>query len=66
MTTSNGEELPRDIAFPSTGSTSPSPAQVSAVVFMSPLLPETSCRSVPEMMLVNALYLLREHVGDSF
>jgi len=69
MTTSSGEELPRDIAFLfslNRINVAVSRAQVSAVVFASPLLLETSCRTVPEMMLVNALCMLREHGGESF
>lgn len=69
MTTSSGEELPRDIAFLfslNRINVAVSRAQASAVVFASPLLLETPCRTVPEMMLVNALCLLREHGGDRF
>ena len=36
------------------------------MVFASPLLLETPCRTVEEMALVNALCLLREHGGDDF
>lgn len=69
MTTSSGEELPRDIAFLfslNRINVAVSRAQASAMVFASPLLLETPCRTVPEMMLVNALCMLREHGGDSF
>lgn len=69
MTTSSGEELPRDIAFLfslNRINVAVSRAQASAVVFASPLLLETPCRTVEEMALVNALCLLREHGGDSF
>lgn len=69
MTTSSGEELPRDIDFLfslNRINVAVSRAQTSAVVFASPLLLETPCRTVEEMMLVNALCLLREHGGDSF
>ncbi|ATY30605.1 TM0106 family RecB-like putative nuclease [Sphingomonas psychrotolerans] len=69
MTTSSGEELPRDIAFLfslNRINVAVSRAQASAVVFASPLLLETPCRTVPEMMLVNALCMLREHGGDNF
>lgn len=69
MTTSSGEELPRDIAFLfslNRINVAVSRAQAYAVVFASPLLLETPCRTVPEMMLVNALCALREHGGDSF
>ncbi len=69
MTSSSGEELPRDIAFLfslNRINVAVSRAQASAIVFASPLLLETPCRTVPEMMLVNALCMLREHGGDSF
>lgn len=69
MTTSSGEELPRDIAFLfslNRINVAVSRAQVAAMVFASPLLLETPCRTVEEMSLVNALCLLREHGGDSF
>ncbi|MEO9229934.1 MAG: TM0106 family RecB-like putative nuclease [Devosia sp.] len=69
MTTSSGEELPRDIAFLfslNRINVAVSRAQASAVVFASPLLLETPCRTVEEMALVNALCMLREHGGDSF
>lgn len=69
MTTSSGEELPRDIAFLfslNRINVAVSRAQASAVVFASPLLLETACRTVEEMSLVNALCMLREHGGDSF
>jgi uncharacterized protein len=69
MTTSSGEELPRDIAFLfslNRINVAVSRAQASAVVFASPLLLETPCRSVEEMSLVNALCMLREYGGDRF
>jgi uncharacterized protein len=69
MTTSSGEELPRDIDFLfslNRINVAVSRAQVSATVFASPLLLETPCRTVQEMTLVNAICLLREHGGDSF
>ncbi|MFD1033128.1 TM0106 family RecB-like putative nuclease [Sphingomonas hankookensis] len=69
MTTSSGEELPRDIAFLfslNRINVAVSRAQASAVVFASPLLLETPCRTVQEMTLVNALCLLREHGGNAF
>lgn len=69
MTTSSGEELPRDIEFLfslNRINVAVSRAQALAVVFASPLLLETPCKSVHEMKLVNALCLLREHGGDSF
>lgn len=51
MTTSSGEELPRDIAFLfslNRINVAVSRAQATAVVFASPLLLETPCRTVPE------------------
>lgn len=64
MTTSSGEELPRDIAFLfslNRINVAVSRAQVLATVFASPLLLETPCRTVEEMSLVNALCMLHEH-----
>ncbi|TFI59804.1 TM0106 family RecB-like putative nuclease [Sphingomonas parva] len=69
MTTSSGEELPRDIAFLfslNRINVAVSRAQVAAIVFASPLLLETPCRTVEEMSLVNALCMLHEYGGDSF
>ncbi len=69
MTTSSGEELPRDIEFLFSLkriNVAVSRAQALAMVFASPLLLETPCRTVQEMTLVNTLCLLREHGGDSF
>lgn len=69
MTTSSGEELPRDIAFLfslNRINVAVSRAQVAAIVFASPLLLETPCRTIEEMALVNALCMLREYGGDSF
>ncbi len=69
MTTSSGEELPRDIAFLfslNRINVAVSRAQVAAMVFASPALLETPCRTVEEMALVNALCMLREYGGDSF
>lgn len=69
MTTSSGEELPRDIAFLfslNRINVAVSRAQAFAIVFANPLLLETPCRTVEEMTLVNALCLLQEHGGDSF
>lgn len=69
MTTSSGEELPRDIAFLfslNRINVAVSRAQVAAMVFASPALLETPCRTIEEMALVNALCLLHEHGGDSF
>lgn len=68
ITTSSGEELPRDIAFLfslNRINVAVSRAQAAAIVFMSPLLLETPCRTVDEMVLINALCLLHEQ-GDSF
>ncbi len=69
MTTSSGEELPRDIAFLfslNRINVAVSRAQVAAMVFASPLLLETPCRSVEEMSLVNTLCMLSEYGGDRF
>ncbi|WP_380782942.1 TM0106 family RecB-like putative nuclease [Sphingomonas sp. R86520] len=69
MTTSSGEELPRDIAFLfslNRINVAVSRAQAAAMVFASPLLLETPCRTVEEMSLVNALCMLREYGGDTF
>jgi uncharacterized protein len=69
MTTSSGEELPRDIAFLfslNRINVAVSRAQVAAMVFASPALLETPCRTVEEIALVNALCMLREYGGDSF
>ncbi|APO76901.1 RecB family nuclease protein (plasmid) [Rhizobium etli 8C-3] len=69
MTTSSGEELPRDISFLfslNRINVAVSRAQAAAMVFASPLLLETSCRTIEEMSLVNALCILREYGGDSF
>jgi uncharacterized protein len=41
-------------------------AQVTAMVFASPTLLETPCRTIEDMMLVNTLCLLREYGGDNF
>lgn len=69
MTTSSGEELPRDISFLfslNRINVAVSRAQAAAMVFASPLLLETSCRTIEEMSLVNGLCILREYGGDSF
>lgn len=69
MTTSSGEELPRDIAFLfslNRINVAVSRAQVAAMVFASPALLETPCRTIEEMALVNALCMLREYGGDNF
>lgn len=69
MTTSSGEELPRDIAFLfslNRINVAVSRAQVSAMVFASPALLETPCRTIEEIALVNVLCMLREYGGDSF
>ena len=69
MTTSSGEELPRDIAFLfslNRINVAVSRAQVAAMVFASPALLETPCRTIEEMTLVNILCLLQEYGGDNF
>ena len=69
MTTSSGEELPRDISFLfslNRLNVAVSRAQVAAMVFASPRLLDTPCRTIEEMSLVNALCMLREYGGDSF
>lgn len=69
MTTSSGEELPRDIAFLfslNRINVAVSRAQVAAMVFASPALLETPCRTIEEMAMVNALCMLHEYGGDSF
>lgn len=69
MTTSSGEELPRDIAFLfslNRINVAVSRAQAAAIVFASPLLLETPCRTVEEMALVNTLCMLKELGGDTF
>lgn len=61
MTTSSGEELPRDIAFLfslNRINVAVSRAQAAAIVFASPALLETPCRTIEEMRLVNALCAL--------
>ena len=61
MTTSSGEELPRDIAFLfslNRINVAVSRAQAAAIVFASPALLETPCRTIEEMTLVNALCAL--------
>lgn len=69
MTTSSGDELPRDIAFLfslNRINVAVSRAQVTAMVFASPALLETPCRTIEDMALVNALCTLREYGGDMF
>jgi uncharacterized protein len=69
MTTSSGEEMPRDIAFLfslNRINVAVSRAQAAAVVFASPLLLETPCRTVEDMALVNVLCMLREFGHDRF
>lgn len=69
MTTSSGEELPRDIDFLfslNRINVAVSRAQASAMVFASPSLLETQCRTIEEMKLVNTLCLLHEYGGDNF
>jgi uncharacterized protein len=64
MTTSSGEELPRDISFLfslNRINVAVSRAQAAAIVFASPDLLETPCRTVEEMALVNTLCALATH-----
>lgn len=64
MTTSSGDELPRDISFLfslNRINVAVSRAQALAIVFANPALLEVPCRTVEEMQLVNALCRLREH-----
>jgi uncharacterized protein len=69
MTTSSGEELPRDLAFLfslNRINVAVSRAQAAAIVIASPLLLETPCRTVEDMALVNVLCLLNEFGHDRF
>ncbi|MBB3877011.1 MAG: TM0106 family RecB-like putative nuclease [Sphingomonas sp.] len=69
MTTSSGDELPRDIEFLfslNRINVAVSRAKTTAIVLANPKLLETPCQTVEEMALVNALCLLREHGGDRF
>ena len=69
MTTSSGEELPRDIEFLfslNRINVAVSRAQAAAMVFANPLLLEVPCRTVEQMVLVNTLCSLREYGGDNF
>lgn len=69
MTTSSGDEMPRDIGFLfslNRINVAVSRAQTRAVMFASPRLLETSCRTVEDLMRVNAVCALRDHGGDSF
>lgn len=69
MTTSSGDEMPRDIGFLfslNRINVAVSRAQARAVVFASPRLLETPCRTVEDMIRVNAVCALREHGGDRF
>jgi predicted RecB family nuclease len=64
MTTSSAEELPRDIAFLfslNRINVAVSRAQVAAIVYASPALLETPCRTIQEMALVNALCALADY-----
>lgn len=66
MTTSSGEELPRDIDFLfslNRINVAVSRAQVTAWMFASPKLLETPCRTIREMTLVNTLCMLAEYRG---
>lgn len=69
MTTSSGEEMPRDLAFLfslNRINVAVSRAQAAAIVIASPLLLETPCRTVEDMALVNVLCLLTEFGHDRF
>lgn len=69
MTTSSGDEMPRDIGFLfslNRINVAVSRAQTRAVMFASPRLLETPCRTVEDLMRVNAVCALRDHGGDSF
>ena len=69
MTTSSGEEMPRDLAFLfslNRINVAVSRAQAAAIVMASPLLLETPCRTVEDMALVNVLCLLNELGHDRF
>lgn len=64
MTTSSGDELPRDIEFLfslNRINVAISRAQVTAWMFASPTLLETPCRTIHEMSLVNTLCMLAEY-----
>lgn len=64
MTTSSGDELPRDIEFLfslNRINVAISRAQVTALMFASPALLETPCRTIREMSLVNTLCMLAEY-----
>lgn len=61
MTTSSADELPRDIEFLfslNRINVAVSRAQAAAILFASPALLETPCRTVAQMRLVNTLCLL--------
>ena len=67
MTTSSGEEMPRDLGFLfslNRINVAVSRAQVAAFVLASPRLLEAPCRTLDEMALVNTLCLLK-HYGDA-
>jgi uncharacterized protein len=69
MTTSSGEEMPRDLAFLfslNRINVAVSRAQAAAIVMASPLLLETPCRTVEDMALVNVPCLLNELGHDRF
>lgn len=64
MTTSSGEELPRDISFLfslNRINVAVSRAQTAAYVLASPLLLAAPCRTLEEMALVNTLCRLRDY-----
>ena len=65
MATSSAEELPRDIEFLfslNRINVAISRAQVMAVMFASPALLDTPCRTVEQMALVNTLCRLKAYV----
>jgi uncharacterized protein len=69
MTTSSGEELPRDIDFLfslNRINVAISRAQTTAIMFCSPLLLEMPCRTVEDIVRVNALCALDEYGRSHF
>lgn len=66
MTTSSGEEMPRNIEFLFSTqrlNVAISRAECLAVIFASPRLLEISCNSIEQLRLVNALCWAREYSG---